>query len=107
MGLAGQVEVRTRDWAADLHASLLPAAAGAFADPARRVGERRVFRLDQMQPPIAVLLQLQAVLPALGVKVMPSVQDADLPPGCGVEFVSHQGVCKEASPLVWANQLAA
>ena len=110
MGLAGQVEVRPRDWAADLHAGLLPAAAGAFADPARRVGERRVFRLDQMQPPIAVLLQLQAVLPALGVKVMPSVQDADLPPGCGVEFVSHQGVCKEAvlwfGPTSWRRKWA-
>ncbi len=110
MSLAGQVEVRTRDWVADLHAGLLPAAAGAFADPARRVGERRVFRLDQLQPPIAPLLQLAAVVPALGVKVMPSVQDAELPAGCGVEFVSHQGVCKEAvlwfGPTNWRHKWA-
>ncbi len=111
MGLGGQVEVRTGDWVADLHAGLLPPAAGAFADPARRVDERRVFRLDQLQPPIAPLLELQAVVPALGVKVMPSVQDSELPPGCGVEFVSHQRVCKEAvlwfGPATWRRRWAA
>jgi SAM-dependent methyltransferase len=99
MGLAERIEVRTRDWVADLHASMLPVAAAAFADPARRVGERRVFRLDQMQPPIGPLLQLQATVAVLGVKVMPSIADADLPAGCGVEFISHQGVCKEA--VLW------
>lgn len=109
-GLAAQVEVRTGDWVADLHAGRLPPAAGAFADPARRVGERRVFKLGQLQPPIAPLLQLQALVPALGVKVMPSVQDAELPRGCGVEFVSHQGVCKEAvlwfGPAGWRQKWA-
>jgi SAM-dependent methyltransferase len=99
MGVADHVEVRTRDWVADLHAGLLPTAAGAFADPARRVDERRIFRLDQLQPPIGPLLLLQATIAVLGVKVMPSVADVDLPQGCGVEFVSHQGVCKEA--LLW------
>ena len=77
---------------------------------ARRIGERRVFRLDQLQPPIAPLLQLQAVVPALGVKVMPSVQDAELPGGCGVEFISHQGICKEAvlwfGPARWQHKWA-
>ena len=110
LGLAEQVEVRCRDWVADLHADRLPPAAGAFADPARRVDERRVFRLDQLQPPIDPLLQLQAAVPALGVKVMPSVADADLPPGCGVEFVSHVGVCKEAvlwfGPPRWQHKWA-
>ena len=99
LGLTDHVEVRTRDWVADLRAGRLPPAAGAFADPARRVDERRVFRLGQMQPPISALLELQAIIPLLGVKVMPSVADADLPPDCGVEFVSHQGVCKEA--VLW------
>ena len=99
LGLADHVEVRTRDRVADLRAGRLPPAAGAFADPARRVDERRVFRLGQMQPPISALLELQAIIPLLGVKVMPSVADADLPPDCGVEFVSHQGVCKEA--VLW------
>jgi SAM-dependent methyltransferase len=99
LGLAGRVEVRTRDWVADLQASLLPPATAAFADPARRVDERRVFRLDQMQPPIGALLELQATIPVLGVKVMPSVADIDLPAACGAEFISHQGICKEA--VLW------
>ena len=110
LGLAGQVAVRTGDWVADLHGGRLPPAAGAFADPARRIGERRVFRLDQLQPPITPLLQLGAVVEALGVKVMPSVQDAELPGGCGVEFISHQGICKEAvlwfGPARWQHKWA-
>ncbi len=110
LGLGEQVEVHSHDWVAALHAGRLPQAAGAFADPARRVDERRIFRLDQMQPPIEPLLQLQVAVPALGVKVMPSVSDADLPPRCGVEFVSHVGVCKEAvlwfGPAKWQRKWA-
>ena len=64
LGLADQVEIRVRDWVADMHAGALPPAAGAFADPARRHEERRVFHLDQMQPPIAALLALQQQTPA-------------------------------------------
>jgi SAM-dependent methyltransferase len=99
MGLSDQVEVRTRDWVQELHAGRLQGAAGAFADPARRVDERRVFRPQQMQPPLSVLLRLQKEIPVLGVKVMPGVADEDLPPECGVEFISHAGVCKEA--VLW------
>jgi SAM-dependent methyltransferase len=99
MGLAGQVEVRGRDWVADMQRGLLPPAAGAFTDPARRNEERRTFRLAQMQPPISALLALQGAIPALGVKVMPGVADVELPAECGVEFISHHGVCKEA--VLW------
>jgi hypothetical protein len=52
-----------------------------------------------MQPPITALLALQEQVPALGVKVMPGVADAELPAGCSVEFISHAGVCKEA--VLW------
>jgi SAM-dependent methyltransferase len=104
LGLGDRVEVRTRDWVADLAAGALSPAGGAFADPSRRVDERRVFRLDQMQPPLVALLALQAAVPVLGVKVMPGVADADLPPACGVEFVSHLGVCKEA--VLWFGSAA-
>jgi len=99
LGLADRVEVRQQDWVAALQANALPSAAAAFADPARRVEERRIFRLDQMQPPLEPLLALQQRIPLLGVKVMPSVADADLPPACGVEFISHAHVCKEA--VLW------
>ena len=103
LGLAERVEVRVGDWVADLEAGRLPPAAGAFADPARRSGERRIFHLDQVVPPISALLALQAAVPALGVKVMPGVADAELPTACGVEFISHAGVCKEA--VLWFGPL--
>jgi hypothetical protein len=102
------VEVVTGDWVAALAAGTLPAAAAAFADPARRQegrqGVRRVFGLEEMTPPLAALLRLQAQVPALAVKVAPGVQAADLPPGAAVEFVSHAGVCKEA--VLWFGPLA-
>lgn len=104
LGLAGRVTFLHADWTALRAAGQLPPAAAAFADPARRTAAGRIFHLRQMQPPIAELLRLQAQLPALGVKVMPGVQDAELPPGCGVEFVSHAGVCKEA--VLWFGPLA-
>ncbi|MBW7881262.1 MAG: class I SAM-dependent methyltransferase [Caldilineaceae bacterium] len=103
-GLAGRVQIRIADWAAELRQGLLPPAAAAFADPSRRVDDRRVFSLHRMQPPLPELLALQRQIPALGVKVMPGVADAELPPHCGVEFISHQSTCKEA--ILWFGPLA-
>ena len=103
-GLADRIEFRCADWTQELAHGRLPAAAAAFADPARRVGDRRVFHLDEMLPPIAALLALQAMIPALGVKVMPGVDDREIPPGCGVEFIGHDGTCKEA--VLWFGPLA-
>jgi SAM-dependent methyltransferase len=104
LGLADRIRFVPADWIV-LHAQRqLPPAAAAYADPARRVAGRRVFHLHGMEPPIGTLLTLQATLPALGVKVMPGVPDDELPPGCGVEFVSHEGVCKEA--VLWFGPLA-
>ncbi len=104
MGLGTQVVFRHADWTLELAEGRLPPAAAAFADPARRVGEQRVFRLDQIQPPISELLRLQAEIPALGVKVMPGVDKSEVPPNCGVEFISHEGTCKEA--VLWFDVLA-
>lgn len=104
VGLATQVEFRLVDWTADMAAGHLPAAAAAFADPSRRVSGRRVFSLHRMQPPLSSLLELQRMVPALGVKVMPGVADQEIPARCGVEFISHEGVCKEA--VLWFGPLA-
>jgi hypothetical protein len=49
-----------------------------------------------MQPPLSALLQLQAHVPNLAVKVAPGVNDTELPDDCHVMFVSHAGICKEA-----------
>jgi hypothetical protein len=104
VGMAERVTFRQADWTAELAAGKLPQAAAAFADPARRIGEQRIFRLDQIQPPIGALLQLQARIPNLGVKIMPGVDKAEIPPNCGVEFISHEGTCKEA--VLWFGALA-
>ena len=102
--LTGEVEFRLADWTGELAADRLPAAAAAFADPARRVDGRRLFGLERMIPPLSVLLRLQARIPALGVKVAPGVADDEIPSGCGVEFISHEGTCKEA--VLWFGSLA-
>jgi hypothetical protein len=104
LGLEGQVTFYQADWVVELAAGRLPAAAAAFADPARRVGEQRVFRLDQMQPPLSAILQLHDAIHHVGVKIMPGVDKREIPAQCGVEFISHEGVCKEA--VLWFGVLA-
>ncbi|MEZ4729095.1 MAG: class I SAM-dependent methyltransferase [Caldilineaceae bacterium] len=104
LGLTEQVQLVEADWTHLLAQGTLPTAAAAFADPARRVDGRRIFTLEAMQPPLSQLLRLQRQLPHLGVKTMPGIQDAEVPPGCGVEFISHEGVCKEA--ILWFGDLA-
>lgn len=104
LGLSERVSFHLADWTAELAADRLPPAAAAFADPARRAKGRRLFGLEQMIPPLSVLLRLQARIPALGVKVAPGVADGEIPAGCGVEFISHERTCKEA--VLWFGSLA-
>jgi SAM-dependent methyltransferase len=104
LGLSERVEFRLADWTTELAADRLPPASAAFADPARRAKGRRLFGLEQMIPPLSVLLRLQARIPALGVKVAPGVADGEIPAGCGVEFISHERTCKEA--VLWFGPLA-
>ncbi len=104
LGLQDRVHFVQADWTAALAAGTLPPAAAAFADPARRVDGRRVFSLEAMQPPLSQLLALQQVVPHLGVKTMPGIQHDEVPTAAGVEFISHDGVCKEA--ILWFGALA-
>ena len=104
LGLQDRVQFVQADWTQALAAGTLPLAAAAFADPARRVDGRRVFTLEAMQPPLSQLLALQQLIPHLGVKTMPGIQDAEVPAQAGVEFISHAGVCKEA--ILWFGNLA-
>lgn len=103
LDLADRIEFRQADWLADLQADTLPRAATAFVDPARRINGRRVFSLHQTQPPLAALITLQQQIPALCIKVMPSVSDTELPTTCDVEFISHEKICKEA--VLWFGPL--
>jgi len=84
---------------------------GLFFDPARRTGERRVFSVRQYQPPLQVIEAWLAQAPALGVKISPGVDLAELglyP--AEVEFISLNGDLKEAAlwfgPLYTAHRRA-
>jgi SAM-dependent methyltransferase len=99
LGLADRVRVHVADWTAALATGTLPPAAAAFVDPARRRDGRRAFSLHAMQPSLTEILKLCNRIPLVAVKVMPGVRNDELPADCCVEFVSHEGVCKEA--VLW------
>lgn len=104
VGMSGQIAVRCEDWVAALHAGSLPPAAAAFVDPARRIqgsgaSRKRVFSLHQMEPPIETVQRLARRVPLVAVKVAPGVQNEEIPAECSVQFVSHDGVCKEC--VLW------
>ncbi len=77
----------------------------AFFDPARRVGEQRVFSVRHYVPPLDVLRGWNFC--AWGVKLSPAVRLQELQPylaqGAGVEFVSLEGALKEA--VLWGGAL--
>lgn len=111
LGLDDRIRVHVADWTAVLAAGTLPPAAAAFVDPARRRDGRRAFSLHTMQPALTEILRLCNRIPLVAVKVMPGVRNDELPADCCVEFVSHEGVCKEAvlwfgwdgAPRRWAS----
>lgn len=96
LGLDDRIDFRLADWTQELAAGRLPQAAAAFVDPSRRRGTRRIFRPEEMQPPLSALLALRDHTPGLAVKMAPGVPVEAIPAPCGVTFISHQGVCKEA-----------
>ncbi len=104
-GLADRVTVHAADWTAALAAGMLSPAAAAFVDPARRSEGKRTFSLHTMQPPLAEILKLRTHVALVVVKVAPGVHHDELPADCCVEFVSHQGVCKEA--VLWFGRQGA
>ena len=82
----------------DFREATLPPHAAALADPARRRDGKRIYQLNKTEPPLSDLPRN-----ALVVKASPGLADEELPPGCEVEFVSHQRSCKEA--VLWLGSL--
>jgi len=75
-----------------------------FFDPARRVDHKRAFSVHDYQPPLAIIENWLAHLPALGVKVSPGVDLDELARyECEVEFISMDGDLKEAA--LWFGPL--
>lgn len=110
MNLQDRVTVHCADWQELLAgkestlggAGGLAEGAGAFLDPPRRAGARRLMRLGQILPSWEPIRALQARVGLVCLKLMPGIDDAEIPPGAGVEFVSHAGVCKEA--MLWLGE---
>lgn len=85
---------------------------GVWLDPARRIPgvadvsgrTRRVFRLEEMSPPWAFVMEVARVVPATGVKLSPSFSHSDIPPGAEAQWVSFDGDLLEC--VVWFGPLA-
>lgn len=89
---------------ADLR-QLAPLPADAlFFDPARRDAHgRRLFSVQQYQPPLSLIEGWRAKVAATAVKISPGVDYAELPPDAEVEFISVAGEVKEG--VLWFGPL--
>jgi hypothetical protein len=75
-----------------------------FFDPARRVGGRRIFTVREYQPPLSIIDQWLPRCPALGIKLSPGVDLAELAGyDAEIEFISLNGELKEA--VLWFGPL--
>jgi hypothetical protein len=76
----------------------------AFFDPSRRRDGRRVRSGEDYSPPLEFTREILANVPNLAVKVSPAISDKTLDAlGGRVEFVSHNGECKEA--VIWFGDM--
>ena len=76
----------------------------AWADPGRREASRRIFHPEALQPPLSSLLALQRTrIPHLGIKLMPGLNHAHIPPQAEAEWISLDGELKEA--VLWFGEL--
>lgn len=87
---------------ADLTAPALPlsSTAALFFDPSRRQQHRRLFSVQDYHPPLSTVDRWLPRFPALGVKVSPGVDLAELSRyAAELEFISLRGELKEA--VLW------
>ncbi len=88
----------------DLLFMSLPPVEAIFFDPARRSGGRRRLAVGDYQPPLATVRRWLPHVPAVGVKLAPGVDRADLAEyDAEVEFLSVDGELKEC--VLWFGPL--
>ena len=84
----------------DLTKTPLPPAQAAFFDPGRRAADRRRFSVRHYHPPLNQIDSWLPRLPALGVKISPGVDLAEIEHyDCEIEFISLDGDLKEC--VLW------
>jgi SAM-dependent methyltransferase len=89
--------------AADVREVSLRGVDGAFIDPARRAGGRRL-RTGDSEPPLAWCLALAEQVPRVGIKAAPGLPRDAIPPGWELEFIAVGRDLKEA--VAWSPALA-
>ncbi len=87
----------------DLPPAMLRGLSGAFIDPARRAGDRRL-RAGDSQPPLDWCLGVAGQVPRVGIKAAPGLPHDVVPAGWETEFVAVGRALKEA--LLWSPGLA-
>jgi SAM-dependent methyltransferase len=76
----------------------------AFFDPSRRKDQQRAFSVGDYFPPLSIIKAWLPELPALGVKISPGVDLAEIEAyDCEVEFISLKRELKEA--VLWFGEL--
>ena len=105
LGLSSQITAVQGDASApELIADLAKAhpAAGIWFDPARRSsGSKRTVRPEDYVPPLSLLTAIGSYhFPVVGVKLAPAIEHSvGFEYGANLEFLSHEGECKEG--LLW------
>jgi hypothetical protein len=105
LGLSSQITAVHADAAStDLIADLAQAHpdAGIWFDPARRSSaSKRTVRPEDYVPPLSLLTEIRSHhFPAIGVKLAPAIEHSvGFEYGANLEFLSHEGECKEG--LLW------
>ena len=83
-----------------------PGSTALFFDPARRIGHKRFFTVENYQPPLSIIIKWLDDFPALGVKISPGVKLSELAGyDAEIEFISLRGDLKEA--VLWFGPLKA
>jgi hypothetical protein len=89
--------------AADVREASLRGVDGAFIDPARRAGRRRL-RAGDSEPPLDWCLALADTVERTGIKAAPGLSRDAVPPGWELEFIAVGRDLKEAA--AWSPALA-
>lgn len=90
----------------------IPDGDGVWFDPARRLPgvtdaagrTRRTFRLDDLSPALATVLEVAARVRATGAKLTPALPHAAIPAGCEAQWTSWAGEVLECA--LWWGPLA-
>jgi SAM-dependent methyltransferase len=89
--------------AADVRDASLRGVDGAFIDPARRAGQRRL-RAGDSEPPLDWCIALTETVERTGIKAAPGLPRGAVPPAWELEFIAVGRDLKEA--VAWAPALA-